>query len=530
MKRILSLWLPSLAVDRLRRSGAASSGSAAHGSGAKPTLGATPFVTIVAQHNRPTVLAVDPIAAMDGVQPNMALADARAVCPRLRAVPAAPDQDRALLEKIADWCDRYSPLVAIESYDGSGGGIWIDTTGCAHLFGGELPLLRDLSRRLARAGLVGRAAIADTPGAAWAAARYGGPRLAVVAAGAQRKTLAPFPVSALRLSPADTALLTRLGLPTIGALAAIPRAPLTRRFGVDVARRLDQAIGALPESLSPRRPVAPYEVRRAFAEPVGRPEDVAAGLSRLLQRLCARLAEASHGARALAFTLHRSDGTRAAVSIGTQLPSRDAWHLLRLFAPKLEQLDPDPGVDALVLAATEIAPFTGQQIALARTPKAGAAVGIGAERLSVDALIDRLSNRLGARRVTRFDLQPRHLLEARNRRVPALRSETVAACPASAPIDSLAPAPIWLPLRLLAQPVFVAAGSERERVPTTCEWQRRSLRIAAAEGPWRVLGCWWANDTSPERDYFAVRIDSGETLLLFNDLRHNGWFVQGVGT
>jgi len=517
MRRILSLWLPSLAIDRWRRHDAAAAN-------------AQPFATTVAQHNRPTVMAVDPIAAMAGVQPNMALADARAVCPHVRALPATPDLDRALLDKIADWCDRYSPLVAVESYDGASGGLWIDTTGCAHLFGGELALLRDLSRHLARAGLVSRAAIADTPGAAWGVTRYGEQRLSVVASGAQREILAPLPVGALRLTPADGAMLTRLGLPTVAALAAVPRAPLTRRFGPDVARRLDQAMGELPESLSPRRPVAPYEMRRAFAEPVGRPEDIAAGLSRLLQRLCARLTEAAQGARALTFTLHRSDGSRAAASIGTQLPSRDAWHLLRLFAPKLERLDPDPGVDALVLTATEVAPFTSQVMALARTPKAGG------ERLSVDALVDRLSNRLGVERVTRFALRARHLPEEQNLRVPALRIPATIAAPSSPPkaassasttTPDTPPAP-WPPLRLLAHPAFVAAEGPEPGVPALCLWTNREFRIVAAEGPRRVMGRWWANDNAPARDYVAALADGGETLLLFHDLVRKGWYVHGV--
>ena len=79
--------------------------------------------------------------------------------------------DFALLEAIADWCDRYTPLVGLDPPDG----LPLDISGCAHLFGGEAALARDLMRRLGSAGLQARVAVAGTVGCAWAVARFRSP-------------------------------------------------------------------------------------------------------------------------------------------------------------------------------------------------------------------------------------------------------------------------------------------------------------------------------------------------------------------
>ncbi|HEX8782593.1 MAG TPA: DNA polymerase Y family protein, partial [Steroidobacteraceae bacterium] len=107
-------------------------------------------------------------AARLGLKAGMALADARAMYPTLTVADADAQADRRLLEAIADWCDRYTPLVGLDPPDG----LTLDITGCAHLFGGEAAFCSDIVQRLERQGLAARAAIADTVGCAWAVARY----------------------------------------------------------------------------------------------------------------------------------------------------------------------------------------------------------------------------------------------------------------------------------------------------------------------------------------------------------------------
>ena len=154
MKRIVSLWLPSWATDRLRR---------------KPDFpGGKPAITIAELGGRLLVVAADGAASAEGILPGLSLADARALRPDVAVFPADRTGDAASLARLADWCSRYTPLVAIDGADG----LWLDITGCAHLFGGERALMSDLRHRLAGFGHDARAAVADSPGAAWALARF----------------------------------------------------------------------------------------------------------------------------------------------------------------------------------------------------------------------------------------------------------------------------------------------------------------------------------------------------------------------
>jgi hypothetical protein len=157
-RRFLSVWLRRLATDRIARR-----------SGAPPEQ--APFVIVHPVKNALALAAVNDAAARLGLAIGMALADARAMYPALTVADAEPEADRRLLEAIADWCDRYTPLIGLDPPDG----LVLDITGCAHLFGGEAALGRDIVRRLGQQGLAARAAIADTAGCAWAVARYGAP-------------------------------------------------------------------------------------------------------------------------------------------------------------------------------------------------------------------------------------------------------------------------------------------------------------------------------------------------------------------
>jgi protein ImuB len=157
-------------------------------------------------------------------------------------------------------------------------GLWIESAGSAHLFGGEPGLVADLIARLARKGLHVRLAIADTPGAAWAVARFGVDP--IVAPGRMGEALAELPVAGLRLSAETIGALSRLGIERIGQLSAMPRAPLTRRFGPHLLERLDQALGRAGEALD-------ILEGRGQPSPAGRPSPSRLGIRRILRASCA---------------------------------------------------------------------------------------------------------------------------------------------------------------------------------------------------------------------------------------------------
>src|SRR3569833_3929362 len=249
--RMLSLWLPRFATDRIRRLRDSSSFRGANavrepgiqkqllsphrdsGSGAERYPGMTamnmgkgeeiPLIVAGRRGNADVLIAIDENAARHGLSPGLALAQARAMHPSLDVVPEDASADAELLESIADWCLRYTPLVACDAPDG----LLLDISGCAHLYGGERQLVADLGQRLAQAGFAYRSAIAGTIGAAFAAARDGRPD--AYANGEERDILCPLPLGALRLPPPMVASLGRVGLKCIGDIIDMPRAPLAAR-------------------------------------------------------------------------------------------------------------------------------------------------------------------------------------------------------------------------------------------------------------------------------------------------------------
>jgi len=468
----------------------------------RPLPAETPTVTVEEIGGRALIVAPNGVAAAGGILPGLSLADARALLPGLAVFPADPAGDAAALARLADWCNRYTPLVAVDGADG----LWLDIAGSAHLFGGEADLLADLRHRLGRLGYRSRAAIADTPGAAWAAARFltGGDR--ILAAGETRDMLAELPVASLRLPPAIAGDLERLGLRRIADLYPLPRAALARRFGLLPGERLDQALGRCEEPISPRLPAPPHIVRQVLAEPIIDADNLAAVLRRLLTRLCRDLAVAGQGARRLELFCYRVDGRVAKLGVGTSRPTRDDGALIRLFAERLERIDPGFGIEAVALAAPHVEPLADLQLALKRGEAASAA--------ELAPLIDRLGNRLGFDRLARAVPRESHLPER------ALQRQSALMTPPSPPARwSARPGP----LRLLARPERVQAAGDP---PQEFLWQARRHRIRRADGPARIAPEWWRGETGAARDYWRLEDEEGGRFWLYG--QSGGWYLHGL--
>jgi len=488
---------------------------------AKPVPRARPLALVAREEGRLILTAVDGAAAAAGLSPGMPLAGAHALAPNLQTAPHDPRGDAEALGRLAAWCERYTPWTAPGgSEPGGGAGILLDVTGCAHLFGGERALAADLEARAGALGFTARAGLAETIGAAWALARFGGTGAgpAVAPPGRVRAALAPLPPVALRL-PAETCeLLARLGLRRIGALYDLPPQTLAPRFGPFLTHRLRQALGEEAEPLSPGAPPPPPLVRRVFAEPIAAPEDLARGLEALSPALCRRLEADGLGARRLELTAYRVDGNLQDLTLGTSRPCRDPAHLIRLFGDKLDGLDPGFGVEVLTLAALVTEPLAARQLALED--------GCGGAAEDLSALIDRLEGRLGPDRT--FALAPResHLPERAVARQPAL-----AASGACAAWRRARPRP----LRLFTPPEPVEAlALLPDHPPVRFSWRRLQHRVVRAEGPERITNEWWrAADASAEmspgtgaRDYFRVEDADGRRYWLY---RSNGrWFLHGL--
>ena len=504
-----------------------------------------PFALVEGGSHGLVVTAVNGAAIRTGIRPGLALADARAMLPALISRPSEPARDRTRLLRLAAWLGRYGPSrnadppAPEESRDPrlASHSLWIDITGVAHLFGGEVRLLDDLARRLAAFRVTARAGVADTPGAAQALARFATSARtpgAIAEPGNGAVRLAPLPVEALRLAPDAALLLRRLGLKTIGDLYGLPRAALAHRFraaGRSVARarqrneeiaravllRLDQALGVTAEPRAPLATPPAALARLAFEPPLVATAGLEHALACLTQDLCAQLAAMGHGARRLVLTLYRTDGSLGEARAGTSQPSRDSAHLGRLLGGKLAAFDAGFGIDLAVLSAAETAPLALNQMTAAASDHASAH--------DLAQLIDRLANRLGPDRVLRLAPVASRIPEQAQVAVPMLAAVRPEAPAAPPPPARMPPRPAILLER--PEPVTVVAEVP-DGAPARLVWRRHPRRIVRAEGPERIAGAWWqtlrANTPdgaitrpSASRDYYHLEDDGGRGYWVFRE-------------
>lgn len=515
MRRILCAWLPNFPISRLNRTVRSAVRAHQDSLPRHDTPFDRPFATVETCHGLRLLACTD----APGLRAGQKLADARAICPDLRIADADPEGDRAALIRLAGWCERYTPLAAADPPEG----LWLDITGCAHLFGGEERLARDLERRLCAQNLPCRIAVTGTAGAAWALARWqaavGAPL--ILPAGEERAALEMLPVASLRLETQIVGGLGRVGLKTVGDLLHIPRAELSARFGGYMLLRLDQALGSVAEAIAWPHEAPPWAERLSFAEPIAAPEDLVRALDLLARRLCARL-EAKHlGGHRFTARFFRVDGETPEIAIGTALPVRDPAYLVKLLRAKLEIVDPGYGV--------EVASLTAENVALRATPQARLDGGQDSD-ISLAGVVDRLTNRLGAEHLWRATPRQTHVPER------AVVKQAVLEKPPAWKCDPASPRP----LRLLRQPEPIAVTALLpDEPPVMFRWRGTLHRVRAAAGPERIAREWWRHapavdeEEQPEadrlRDYYRVEDSEGTRFWLFR-AGLNGtpnWFLHG---
>ena len=439
--------------------------------------------------------------------------------PDLTVADADPDADAEGLHRLALWALRYSPMVSVDPPDS----LWIDVTGASHLLGGERPLLDDLIRRLAAMGVAARAAVAGTPAAANAIARFGHRPVCVV--DDTLEVVSALPVAALRLPSEMTMELRRLGFETIGDLEATPRAPLAHRFGTLPGRRLDQVFGRVADPIVPVVPVETVQARRNLVEPISTAEALKAVIGTLVQDLCGQLEQHGLGARTLDLLWHRVDGTMQAIRVGTAKPVRAAPHLARLLVERIDSVDPGFGIEIAILTAKLAEPLTaeevGRLVAREHDPVTSDEVA------TIAGLVDVLGNRIGHDRVFRCAPVESDVPERSVTRIPALAPPVPAGWPSKWP----------RPGRLLTPPEPIETMALMpDHPPMAFTWRGVRRLIKRADGPERIHGEWWRRDRemAAARDYYAVEDHAGERFWLYRswegspDTGPMRWFIHGL--
>jgi protein ImuB len=506
-RRILSLWLPRLPIDRIKRQ--------LWRSNAAP---ANPCIVVAKQNNALQISALDDAAARLGLEPGLPLANARAICPQLQIFDADEAADAKALNAIAEWCDRFTPLVALDSPDG----LFLDITGCVHLFGGEAAMMQLVCDVLTAQGFAVSAAIAGTSVCARTITRHVHGR--IVRAGEEADAVKPLPVSALGAEDAITSSLRRAGLKTIGDVASRARHEITARFGAGFTTLLEQALGQGDAPISPRKPLPDYIVEKHFAEPVATDGVISATLSRLAEMLVAAMAQQGKGARRLEARFFRTDGAVRTIIVDTGQPVTKGEVIDRLFRERLDALsdplDPGFGFDLIRLSASRTEIVVQQQRDLDANVH---------DNDELAALIDRIAARIGGRRVVVHLPQDTHIPERTVLAAPA-QHHLAAAGRAVWPARVEGEPPLR-PLRLFERPEEIKVIAQvPDGPPARFVWRRATHAVVRAEGPERVAMEWWRSQGEMlTRDYFRVEDEAGLRFWLYRDGLYDREIVQEEG-
>lgn len=492
-KRFVSLWFPHLITDWVLLQ--------------KPALKDIPFVLASPRHGRMVVSATSALAGKEGIDSGMVVADARVLFPGLAVFPDREGRALRLLTELAEWCIRFTPVVAIDLPDG----LLLDASGCPHLWKGEEPYLQDLRFRLRRMGYHVRAGMADTIGTAWAIARFG-KEDPIVCPGDQDQALAPLPPAALRLPSEVLERLDKLGFYRIGSFLSIPKQVLRRRFGDILPQQLALALGHREEPLKPFRPVEAYLERLPAPGPILTATGIEIALRHLLEALCLRLVREGKGLRKALFRGYRLDHEVVQLEIGTSRASSRCDHLFRLF--DISKMAPEPGIELFELEAPVVEDLLPAQEVLWN-------LNGGKGMREVAELLDKLTGRAGESVVHRYLAAEHHWPE---------RSVSV-----TASLEESSPTP-WpagrdRPIHLLPKPERIQVTAPvPDYPPMLFRYKGQVHRVSKADGPERIEQEWWL-EPGPHRDYYRVEDDRGARYWVFRlghyEGPHSPWFIHG---
>lgn len=495
-KRFVAIWFPYLKTDWYARR--------------IPAFGRIPFALAVPDHGRMIIAGRNAAAEKCGIQPGMAVADARAIHPTLHVLDDKEGHSTRILQGLAEWCIRYTPSISIDKP----GGLIMDVTGCAHLWGGESAYLTEIGNRIEAFGYHVRIAIADSIGAAWAFSRFA-EKLSIIESGEHHRQLLRLPAQSLRLEPETIERLHKLGLSQVKDFISIPRTALRRRFGQALLMRIDQALGTEEETIEPIQPVEPYESRLPCLEPIQTRTGIEIALQTLLDDLCNRLKKEGQGLRNCVFKGFRMDGKVECISIGTNRATHNKEHLFKLFELKIEKIEPALGIEFFLLQAGKVEAVTSFQEKLWE----GSA---GIHNNHLIQLLDRFAERFGPASIQRY-LPDEHYWPERSMKLAASITE--------------APNTKWnterpRPINLLSnpQPIEVMAPVP-DYPPMHFRYKGELHKVIKADGPERIEQEWWL-EQGEHRDYYAVEDEKGQRFWVFRSGHYeaekfNGWFLHG---
>jgi protein ImuB len=352
--------------------------------------------------------------------------------------------------------------------------------------------------------------VAGTRAAARVAARLA-TRTRVLAPGAEAEALAPVRVTTLEWPPEVAAALARWGVVTLGELAALPRAELAGRLGVEGLAAHDVACGRDRAPFRPWTPPPFWEEAQALDWEIDTLTALEAVLERVLERLIARLTAAHLAADGLQLRLALAGGAHHARALALACPMDELRPMLTVLAHDLAARPPERPVVGVALQAHAVSRRAVPGV-LGRHPAPATR--------DLATVLSRLVALVGADNVSAIAPADSYHPDAW---APApLRPDGEAA-----PVDP-GPSDDVLAFRRLRPPRRVTVEIDAAGRPAAVIGAFSDVaHVLRCAGPWRTSGDWWDADRW-SRDEWDVALDDHTVIRLAHDLLHATWLLDGV--
>jgi|TARA_B110000977_G_scaffold157789_1_gene200998 protein ImuB len=445
------------------------------------------------QKNVQRIVCCNSYAQKWGVDPDLSLSTALAICPDLLVLSRSPGQENLLLHRLALIAYQFSPAVIINN-----SGIWLELSGCDQLFQGYSKLLQRLHRQILFLSVTATTGIAMS---ALAAQLLCGQQFQYYLPNEDEmyRNLMTTKLFKLPGSQKQKNNFKQLGLENIGDLLALPRSALSQRFSAELLETLSLLNGEKPCTL--KRFTPPIEFSDEIQIPHGlyNKDSLLFYMKTLLQRFCVYLMARQRHCRKFVWHFEPLFGERQSMSIILSISNNNWSSLLTLSRLQLERLDLPQSIEKISLFSDQFTDMPepsfdlfGDQVALNN---------------QASTLMDNLYARLGIEALSQPSMSEEHLPEKAGGMSPPNRVTNI-----NYP-TSKAPQPLWL----LTNPVRIQLRNHQ------LYW-RQTLTIIS--GPERLCGNSW--QTEQQRDYYLACDSKGARYWLFRESMNKQWFVHGL--
>jgi protein ImuB len=476
------------------------------------------------------------VAHAAGVRVEMTVAHARSLLAgrAVRVAPHKPDDDARALDRMVQWAFRFSPVVSADYPDG----MLLDISGCAHLHAGEERLAKKIVWSLEQWRFPARVCVGPTVAVARAVARHTRERITVIPDHAAGDELRFLPVSALGLEPGIRHALAEVGVVNVDQLLNLPREDLAPRFGSELLRKIDQALGLAQELIEPVKPIEPMVLTRTFEGAVNNQEAIFLAVEQLLREVVGKLERGESGLSRMSIKLrhvgtkarrHEESGNEATrqrgnqnecqittlpnyyitksgqdISLSLSFPSRDFAHLWALLRPKLERVHLGYGVEEIVLHVQHLQRLSHSQMEL--WPDAASATHVD-DHAIMGQWLDQVIERLGRHTVVEMQPAERYLPERAFIPQAMQHADTNSSshsegegrgkgkrrnskCEMRNAKKAIYPA--FRPSKLFSPPEHARViALVPDSPPAWILWQGQEMNVVSGYGPERISAPWW---------------------------------------